>query len=185
MLWQEASLPYPDSEARTFASFVPREGTEEMLTAAQVFARGEGPPVLVLAGSYGSGKSHMLEAIGRAVLDRGFTVRYEMAGRFLVRLRSCFEMDAIAEFSELLDWYYIRYLMLLDDLGMEKPTEWASERLTELVEERLTKGRRLVVATNKSREQMQAVYPRLASRLFGENVPGLRVVYVTATDYRR
>jgi DNA replication protein DnaC len=59
-------------------------------------------------------------------------------------------------------------LLILDDLGTERPTEWSSERLYALVNRRWMEERPIVVTTNlEANELVEAVGGRMASRLMG------------------
>ena len=184
--YQEANLPrHPP---HTFETFVLRDGVAEMLEAARAMCEPQnGPRCLVLKGPVGVGKSHMLEAVCRFYLGKGRTARYELVSSLLDRLRSTYSDASTEDVADLLGWYGSRGVLALDDLGMEKPTEWALEKLVAIVDQRLRDRRDLVVATNRSERDMAAYSPRLASRLFGDNasVGDVRVVEVVAPDFRR
>lgn len=186
-----ARLPHdgPDALPRTFENFNEREGAEEALRAARAFAAGETAyHVLTLVGSSGSGKSHLLEAIGREVLAAGQTVRYALVADLLEELRATFA-DPSGESTREVFWrYQACHLLLLDDLGAEKATEWAVAELTRLVDQRYrSDGRlRLAVATNETAEELGKTHgPRLASRLFDTSTGQAAVVVMTCGDYRR
>ena len=76
-------------------------------------------------------------------------------------------------------------VLLLDDLGAEKTTEWAAEKLTALVAERYRTGGRLVVATNLDFDQMaEKVGNRIADRLFDDRTGKVLSVTLTTSSYR-
>ena len=182
--WEQANLPH--HAPRIFDAFEAVAGTGEMLDAAKLFATGGGPRCLVLVGSVGVGKSHMLEAICRAYLMKGKTARYELVSSFLDRLRSTYDDGSQEDITELMAWYERRGVLALDDLGMERNTEWAVEKLVAVVDGRLRNHQDLVVATNRTATQMRAYSERLASRLFGASalLGDVHVVEVRAPDYR-
>lgn len=176
---QQANLPH-QTAPRRFDNWEHSESNEGGFTACQDFADGR-LPFLVLCGPVDAGKSHLLEATGWHLLDHRRAVRYEYTPAFLDRLRACYDMDGEENLADLLSWYRGRVL-LLDDLGVEKPSEWVQEKLTSLVDERLRDGLRTVVATNLSETETQKrLGERLASRLFGET----RVVHLPRTGHRR
>ena len=154
--WSEANLPQvPHGRPpRTLESFRPRPGTEAMAAAAERFLRRDGPRVLTLVGGYGCGKSHILEALGRQWLSNGWSVRYEVAATLLERLRHTYSPTAEDDLFTILEWYQRRSLLLLDDLGMERATDYAAEQLTSVVNDRLLHGGYLVIATNKPKDEM-------------------------------
>ena len=190
--WAAANVPRRGAKVRTFENFAPRPGTGNMVRAAREFSRPKGASrihahALVLTGEKGCGKSHMLQAIARKCLEDGQDVRYELVSSMLDRLRSCFDTNTKEDFHELLTWYEQVDLLLLDDLGMERQTDWGREKVQAIFDERINAGRRLVIATNATKREMEATMgPRLASRLLAENpdFTDVRCVPCTATDYR-
>lgn len=65
-------------------------------------------------------------------------------------------------------------LLILDDLGSERPTEWTAERLYALVNRRWLEERPTIVTSNlASGELQQAVGPRVYSRLVGNGSVGI------------
>ena len=180
----QAALP---SGGRTFDNFIGRPGTDRMLAAARRFAGREGPRMLVFVGQTGTGKSHLLEAIGRQSLESGQTVRYDLASTFLNRLRHTYDSDSGEDVHDLTAWYQRRHTVLLDDIGMESATPWVREQLTTLVEERLHSGGWMALATNLSKTAMaDRMGDRLASRLYAGNpeLSEVSLVINTAEDYR-
>ena len=184
---QHANLPHP-LHPRTFANFDNRPGTEAALAACRLFSMGVGPAAVALVGVVGNGKSHLLEAAGRALLDNGHAVRYEFVPTLIDRLRNCYQDDSEEDVADLMDWYARFGTLLLDDVGAERKTPFGIEKLTEMVDTRLRQERRLLLTTNYGREELTArVGPRLASRIHQGNpdLGDMTVVAVTGTDYRR
>lgn len=184
---QQANLPHPN-HPRTFANFEPREGTARMLVAAQRFVKYEGPRLLLLSGNPGVGKSHILEAIGRTCLDLSASVRYEVMGDLLDRLRHTYQDDSEGDMWELMTWYQGRQVLLLDDPGKERVTPFAREVFFRLVDDRIRNSKWLAVATNSNKEEFaERMGDALASRLFQErdDLAEVALVWVTAKDYRR
>ena len=182
----QAALP-TGGTTRTFDNFLGRPGTDDMLAATRRFADRQGPRMLVLVGQTGTGKSHLLEAIGRQALESGRTVRYDLSPRFLNRLRHTYDSDSGDDLHDLMAWYQRRDTVLLDDIGMESTTDWAREQLTTLVQERHNSGGWMVLATNLNKVAMSdRMGDRLAYRLYAgnPNLPEVSVVVNTAEDYR-
>jgi DNA replication protein DnaC len=158
-----------------------------MLAAARKFADREGPRMLVMVGQTGTGKSHLLEAIGRHALEADRTVRYDLTSTFLARLRHTYDSDSGEDVHDLTAWYQRRHTVLLDDIGMESATAWVREQLTSLIEERLHSGGWMALATNLDKTAMSdRMGDRLASRLYARNPELSEVLNVinTAEDYR-
>jgi DNA replication protein DnaC len=183
MRWAQANLPHPHSP-HTLAQL---RDMEAVLPDLQRFLQGDGPRCLLLQGQTGSGKSHILEGLGRAMLENGHTVRYDTASAFLDRLRHTFTDDQDSV-GGVVAWYHGRRLVLLDDLGTRAERDWAIQEITEVVDARIRMGWHLAVATNLSRDEMaEALGDRLASRLYQDNpeLGEVRRITLTAQDYRR
>ena len=183
MMVRQANLP---ARGRSFADFQVRDvSSRRALEAAREFAEGGEATTLVLVGPPGSGKTHLLEAIGRRVLERGLSARYDVAAEMMDRLRHCYtHREDLEDVFELMRWYQAKGVLLLDDVGLEKATDWVVERLTVLIDERQRMRWRTAIATNLSRDELaEALGDRLASRLFGRD--DVARVTLTCSDYRR
>ena len=176
----------PDGLPRIFDNFEARPGTELALKAAQAFAqRDVSYHILTIFGRNGSGKTHLLEAIGKKMLEDGYLVRYEYVPALLDNLRATYDDDAEVKFPEQWALYGRAQVLLLDDLGAEKGSEWAIEKLTSLVSERYRTGGMLVVATNLTFDQAaESLGYRLADRLWDDRTGKVRSVSITADSYR-
>ena len=77
-------------------------------------------------------------------------------------------------------------LLMLDDLGSEKPSDWVREQLYLLIDERYGVNRPLLISTNESYESVaNNLGDRIASRLFDTNSGKVMQVVMTCGDYRR
>lgn len=182
---EEANLPARNA---TFANWQHDESSAEMWRTVEMWAT-HGPreySCLTLVGVTGSGKSHLMEAAGRVMLDRGLNVRYERAGVLLDHLRATFDSSEEQSLHDRLDWYQSRAVLLLDDIGMHKQSDWGEGYITSLVEQRILDRAPLMVATNfVNADEMAASWgDRLASRLFDRHSGSVRVVVSEAPDYR-
>lgn len=167
-------------------NFDARPGTEDAHIAALDYTVGNTPSVIMFRGGRGTGKTHLLEAIGRSYLGQGMSVRYELVPALLTRIRAGFGRDSIEQGEQEMYRCHTAQLLILDDLGAEKPSEWVREKVFELVDERYSRNRLLVVATNCSFNEMdEALGERIASRLFDDITNKVQRVTMTCGDYRR
>jgi DNA replication protein DnaC len=172
----------------TFENFAEREGAEAAFEVASDYTVGNAPSILVFIGGTGTGKTHLLEAIGRQYLEQEhesgapYTVRYELVANMLRQLRESFRLKTEESVTA---HAYNADLLLLDDIGAEKPSEWVEQELFNLIEDRYRNNRLLVMATNEVEPTIKAkLGDRIASRLFDSETGTVKQVYLTATDYR-
>ena len=141
-------------------------------------------PHLLLQGGTGLGKTTLSACIARAVADKGFSVCYDTAAAALEAFeKQKFSRDpeeaeaAAAKVRRMLSCD----LMILDDLGTEMVTPISVSALYTLVNTRLTDGKKTVISTNLTDEELRRKYnPQICSRLEGEF---LRLPFV-GTDIR-
>ena len=181
----EANFPRAPGD-RTFRSFKRVPGTEEAFSFGIRFARGRlTTPCLVLIGDKGSGKTHLLEAIGDISIRQGGTVRYELVKELLDRLRGTYSHDSDEDASTLLNYYQDVGLLLLDDLGMEAGTPYARQQVTAIVDYRYRNGRPLVVSTNQTQDEVaEHMGGRVADRLWDYRSGRVQQVHLTSESYR-
>lgn len=153
--WWLAAIPSKFVWAET-ADFEP--SVASVLTEWAIDPRGRN---LVLFGAVGSGKSHGAVAACRLSFFRGLDVMFLPVVEMLDELRPG-GPDG-----------YLKDLMavdrlILDDLGLERHTDWTAERLYALVNRRWMEERPTVATTNLSPEALEeAIGPRMFSRLMG------------------
>lgn len=180
-----SGVPPRYQEAR-FEDLEERKGASKAIAAARKAADGHG---LVLIGPFGTGKTTLGACIVReraerwAELDRHardpFATRFIAVPHLLDAIRRSYEyQDEPDPLKPLLN----ARLLVLDDLGREKPTEWVLDRLYVLIDHRYTHLLPTVATTNFSLDELaQAGYGAMVSRL----IEGADVVQMTAADRRR
>src|SRR6266704_727867 len=81
-------------------------------------------------GPPGTGKSHLAQAIGQAVIQQGYRVLYREAHTLLDELAEA-TLDGTRK--ECLEWLVTVPLLIIDDLGMRKLPLTAAEELLEII----------------------------------------------------
>lgn len=128
--------------------------------AAQAFAA-EPSGWLLLTGPVGTGKTHLLAAIGHACTAHARPVAFATAPDLLDALRDGYD-DPAFDYSARFTQLRTIAVLLLDDLGTEVATSWAQEKLFQLLNARYNAGRPTAIATNLPLRQLPR---RLRSRL--------------------
>lgn len=168
----------------TFHADAPGNAPEQMRSlrsareAARHFAaRPEG--WLVLHGGYGCGKTHLAAAVVNARLAAGQPALLVVVPDLLDHLRAAFAPGAETSFDQRIDAVRDAPLLVLDDLGTQAPTPWASEKLFQILNHRYNAQLPTVITTNVPLEELD---DRLRSRL--GHMGFVRPFHITALDYR-
>lgn len=153
----------------------PRENMRAVLAVCQGYARQfESFPLknLFFSGDTGLGKTFLSACIAKEVSNSGHSVVYDTAINVFARFESrkfAREADQEREARDDTRRYLNCDLLILDDLGSELTTQFVQSALYELVNSRLTTGRRTVISSNLTMEDVRRRYtPQIASRLEGE-----------------
>lgn len=133
-------------------------------------------PALFLTGPNGTGKTHIAWAI-IARMHEHVTWAFWRSTALLDQLRP----DGVDPYATLHQAQHVD-LLVIDDMGAEKPSAWTQERFYELIDERYCWQRRTVITSNKPpRDLAGSVSNRVASRIAEMSL----VVPLLGTDRRR
>lgn len=130
---------------------------------------------LVVGGPVGVGKTYLALAAARLRHDAGEDVWFVPMVELLDALRPNGDPAALSAAMDV-------DVLVLDDLGAERPTDWSAERLYAIVNRRWLEERPTVVTTNLAARELRAeVGDRIYSRLMGDVV----TIGLTGDDLRR
>lgn len=158
----------------------PAAAATEAFNAALLFARGPERGWLVIYGPSGNGKSHLAAAIANYLIEeQQVATLFLTTPDFLQTLRQTLNERGGDGYGSMLDIACEAPVLILDDLGAERGTEWVEEVLFIVLDRRYRLLLPTVVITNCDPRELP---PRLYSRL---NDRGLcTVVFNPAPDYR-
>ncbi len=134
---------------------------------------------LLLEGTYGCGKTHLAAAVGNTRLEQGDMVLFITVPDLLDHLRSTYGPTSEVGYDQMFDRIREAQVLILDDLGAENPSDWAQEKLFQLLNHRYSKRLTTVITTNVDLDTLD---PRIRSRLLDEAL--IRRVKISAPDYR-
>ena len=131
-------------------------------------------------GRPGVGKSHLAAAIANALLERGESPLFLNVVEFLNSLRDLYREEE-SEASEM-ERATQAELLILDDLGAEKATEWVLEKIYQLINRRYESLLPMIATTNLDLNSLERM---LGERTFGRLVEMCLPVEVSGEDYRK
>ena len=136
---------------------------------------------LILAGTPGVGKSHLLMSIGNASLDEDIPTIFSPVPDLLDYLRATFDPQNGASYDAFFDLLKNVEVLLLDDFGAQHTTPWVTEKLYQLLNYRYVQ--RLPTAITLNSHIWQYLDTRLLSRFRDASLVEL-IVLDEAEDYR-
>jgi DNA replication protein DnaC len=169
----------------TFDKFKPIPGTEKALDLCKSYADSfpsYGPDALLIWGEYGNGKSHLAAAVAHTVQSKGHTVVFQTMPELLERIRETFN-DRKNKETEKDIMYALQNceLMVLDDIGAEKVSDWVQDVLFRIVDGRYRQKKPILYTTNlKPGDLKDRVGPRIYDRMMETSI----LVQNTGTSYR-
>ncbi len=104
---------------------------------------------LLLWGDVGTGKSYVAACIANALIDDGIAVLMTSAAKINNGLYNQLEKNV---YLDTLNYYQ---LLIIDDLGIERKSDFALENLFTVIDERYKSNKPLIITTNLSLEQME------------------------------
>ena len=135
---------------------------------------------LLIYGGVGTGKSFMSACIANALLDRGISVLMTNFSRLLNGLPAGYSEEK----NERLDQLNRCRLLILDDFGAERGTEYALEQIHSFVDARVQSGRPMIVTTNLSLKEMQAPDCQAKARIYSRVLQRCMPLLVDGRDLR-
>ena len=112
-------------------------------------------------GDVGTGKTSLAMLVARRALEAGRSVAIYSVPRLLYELRASYDVDTRESFLSLFKRLCSVDLLVLDDLGAERQTEWVIEQLYSIVNERWQNRASIVVTSNVPRDDQQGPIEQL------------------------
>ncbi len=134
---------------------------------------------LLLQGDYGCGKTHLAAAIANFAVNMGVPTLFLTVPDLLDMLRFSYDSEDTT-FEERFNEIRNASLLILDDFGTQNATNWAQEKLFQIINYRYINKLPLVVTTNLSLDEIDE---RIRSRLADPEL--VSKCRINASDYRR
>ncbi|MCP9496791.1 MAG: ATP-binding protein [Pyrinomonadaceae bacterium MAG19_C2-C3] len=192
-LLEQARIP-PRYEQCSLASYRPALNNNSQLQAFNSAYKliDEYPLVdrgLLLMGSCGTGKTHLAVSILRGLVEKGITGLFYDFGTLLKEIQDSY--NPVSKTSELkvLAQVYEAEVLVLDELGASKPTDWVRDTMMQIIGTRYNNQRLTIFTTNytdaRCHPAEETLEDRIGVRLRSRLYEMCKAVIIEGEDYRR
>ena len=161
------------------------------LNAAQTLAR-DYPVVeqgILFFGRVGVGKTHLAVSILRALIEKGIACRFYDYRDLLKSLQSSYNPKTLITEMEILAPLFECEVIVLDELGVIRPTEWVQETIGIIINTRYNDGKITILTTNYPDEPQtpadETLADRISLRVRSRLYEMCRTVEIDGEDYRK
>lgn len=169
----------------TFEAFRSRSGAERAVTLSKQYADSfptYGGEALLIYGEPGNGKSHLAAAVCHALKAKGHIPVFQSVPELLERIRHTFQSGKNKESErEIMNALLECDLLVLDDIGAEKVSDWVQDVLFRIVDGRYRQKKPIFYTSNlKPSELRERLGPRICDRVMETSI----IVENKASSYR-
>lgn len=101
---------------------------------------------LIITGKSGLGKTHLAASIANKLIEKGQIVLIGRLTTLLDKIKETFADNTISE-NELIELYSNIDMIIIDDLGTERVSKWALEKLYTIIENRNENRLPIIITT--------------------------------------
>ena len=103
---------------------------------------------LILVGNNGVGKTHLACSIANELIKNGIPIIYGTLINLLAELKNTYDVYNNISEMKIIKLYEKVDLLIIDDLGKEKPSEWGLEKLFTIINSRYENNLPVIITTN-------------------------------------
>lgn len=122
---------------------------------------------LYLWWNVGAWKTHAATAICNELIERYFVkVMFVNIGEIASRVKNTFDNKSNKEDSQLFEEIKNVELLVIDDIGVEKQSDWLAEQMFLIINHRYEKRMPVIITSNQSLEDLSKMHrPQICSRM--------------------
>jgi DNA replication protein DnaC len=179
---EEAGIPknYRDSSFESYSIGSYSDPRSEVKRECQQFLQTD-KKNLVILGTTGVGKTHLASAMIRESLKRGKSAKYIKEGALLRLIKSTFGQKGKTE-QTIIDEFAAYDLLVIDEIGLSPWSEYNSQAITDIIDDRSNNGGKTVYLGNLDAETFKQHFnDQCLSRINSRKI----ILGLNTADYRR
>ncbi len=174
--------------------------TAEFIASKMIEEYSAGSAGLLFVGPVGIGKTHLACAVLQSLIAKGYTGLFYSYADLLTEIRNTYNDTGSAKYfmdedgnrweteSQILNHVTNVDVLLLDELGKVKASEWALDKVREIIGGRYNKKRTTIATTNYPLDSKREAEVTLQAKIGDDMVSRLRemcrIVEMEGPDYR-
>jgi DNA replication protein DnaC len=143
---------------------------------------------LLFMGPCGVGKTHLAAAILHGLLGKGIGCLFYDLGALLREIQSSYNAESRLSEAKVLAPVYETEVLVLDELGASKPTDWVRDTMMNVIGKRYNDKKLIIFTTNymdeRSGTSEETLEDRVGERLRSRLYEMCRTVVMDGPDYR-
>jgi DNA replication protein DnaC len=175
-----------------FGNYKPQNESQKVARGMAMSFAMEYPAVdqgLLFMGSVGVGKTHLAVSILKGLTERGFSCLFYDFGSLLKEIQDSYSTTAQSSEMGVLMPVLATDVLVLDELGASKPTDWARDTMAHVINTRYNEKKFTVFTTNylddRPNDREETLEDRIGVRVRSRLYEMCRTVLIDGRDYRR
>ena len=144
---------------------------------------------LLLMGTVGVGKTHLAVSILKGLTERGFSCLFYEFGTLLKEIQDSYNPNTQASELSVLAPVLNAEILVLDELGASKPTDWVRDTMAHVINSRYNDKKLTIFTTNYldacQSDRDEVLEDRIGTRLRSRLYEMCQSVQMHGDDYRR